>query len=179
MTKEEIIAALKGENPKSSKINFSNKVGVATDEQAEYLQEILFHKNEQYSFSKVSRFISENIDDEKVKEAMQSHTIMLGVVALPLRMEVAKEGFAFNKDGYFCYAIRLMCCGMGFGVDKGSSITVTPWDKPYGAEAVIELVRSRKEKIRKQMGFLEVFNERDDAEIADMIAKAMEGEVTE
>ena len=29
------------------------------------------------------------------------------------------------------------------------------------------------------MGFVEVVNERDDAEIADMIAKAMEGEVTE
>ena len=185
MTKEEIMAALRGEKPASeqlppdNKVNFTKKVGVATEEQKKYLEEVLFQKDEQDSFCKVSRFISGNIDDAKVKEAMQSHTIMLGVVTLPLRMELAKEGFAFNKDGYFCYAIRLMSCGMGLSVDKGSSITVTPWDKPYGADAVIELVRSRKEKIRKQMGFLEVFNERDDAEIADMIAKAMEGEVTE
>ena len=186
MTKEEIMAALRGEKPESeqlppdNKVNFTNKVGVATDEQAKYLEEILFQKDEQDSFKKVSRFISGSIDDTKVKEVLQSHTIMIGVVALPLKTEIAKEGFAFNRNGYFCcYAIRLMRYSMAFGVEKGSSITVTPWDRPYGADAVIELVRSRKEKIRKQMGFLEIFNERDDAEIADMIAKAMEGEVTE
>ena len=185
MTKEEIVAALKGEKPASAqlppdnKVNFTNKVGVATEEQAKYLEEILFQKDEQDSFKKVSRFISGSIDDAKVKEVLQSHTIMIGVVALPLKTEIAKEGFAFNRNGYFCYAIRLMRYGMAFGIEKGSSITVTPWDMPYGADAVIELVRSRKEKIRKQMGFLGVFNERDDAEIADMIAKAMEGEVTE
>ena len=185
MTKEEIIAALKGEKPTGAqlppdnKVNFTNKVGVATEEQAKCLEEILFQKDEQDSFSKVSRFISGSIDDAKVKDVLQSHTVMVGVVALSLRGEIAKDGFAFNKYGYFCYTIRLMRNGVAFGIDKGSEIAVTPWDRPYGADAVIELVRSRKEKIRKQMGFLEFFNERDDAEIADMIAKAMEGEVTE
>jgi len=185
MTKEEIVAALKGEKPASAqlppdnKVNFTNKVGVVTEEQEKYLEEILFQKDEQDSFKKVSRFISGSIDDAKVKEVLQSHTIMIGVVALPLKTEIAKEGVAFNRNGYFCYAIRLTRYGMTFGVEKGASITVTPWDKPYGADAVIDLVRSRKEKVRSMMGFAHIFQERDDAEIADIIAKAMEGEVTE
>ena len=185
MTKEEIIAALKGEEPTGAqfppdnKVNFTNKVGVVTEEQSKYLEEILFQKDEQDSFSKVSRFISGSIDDAKVKEVLQSHTIMIGFVALPLKTEIAKEGFAFNRNGYLCYAIRLMRYGMAFGVEKGSSITVTPWDRPYGADAVIELVRSRKEKIRKQMGFMEFFRERDNEEIVGVIAKAFEQGVAE
>lgn len=181
MTKEDIIAALKGEKPKSSKINFSNKVGVATDEQAEYLEKILFQKDEQDSFSKVSRFISENIDDAKVKDVLQCHTVLVGVVALPLCTEIAKEGFAFSKDGYFCYAIRLMRNGVAFGVDKGSEIAVKPWPwySPYGVDAVIDLVKSRKKQIAEKVGFMEFFRERDNEEIAGVIAKAFEQGVAE
>ena len=47
MTKEEIMAALRGEKPASeqlppdNKVNFTKKVGVATEEQAKYLEEVL------------------------------------------------------------------------------------------------------------------------------------------
>lgn len=178
MTKEEIIAALKGEKPKSSKINFTNKVGVATDEQAEYLEKILFQKDEQDSFSKVSRFISENFDDAKVKDVLQCHTVLVGVVALPLKTAIAKEGFAFNRNGYFCYAIRLMRNGVAFSIDKGSEIAVKPWSlysySPYGVDAVIDLVKSRKKQIAERVGFMEFFRERDDEEIAGVIAKAFD-----
>ena len=184
MTKEEIVAALKGEKPASAqlppdnKVNFTNKVGVATKEQAKYLDEILSLKDEQDSFAKVSHFISANIDNAKVREVLQCHTVMLGTVVLPLRMELEQEGFAFNKDGYFFYAVRQSRFGIAFSVDKGSSITVTPWDKPYGADAVIELVRSRKERIHKKVGLMEFFNECENDEIADAIEKAFKEEVT-
>lgn len=185
MTKEEIIAALKGEEPTGAqfppdnKVKFTNKIGVATEEQSKYLEEILFQKDEQDSFSKVSRLISGSIDDAHVKDVLQNHTVMVGVVSLPLRGKIVKEGLAFNKYGYFCYAIGLMRTGIAFRVDKGSSVTVTPWFSSYGMNAVIELVRSRKEKIRKQIGFMEFFRERDNEEIAGVIAKAFEQGVAE
>ena len=180
MTKEEIVAALKGEKPASAqlppdnKVNFTNKVGVATEEQSKYLEEILFQRDEQDSFAKVSHFISANIDNAKVREVLQCHTVMLGTVVLPLRMELAQEGFAFNKDGYFCYAIGLMRTGISFRADKGSSVTVTPWFSSYGMNAVIDLVKSRKKHIDERVGFMEFFRERDDEEIADVIAKAFD-----
>ena len=180
MTKEEIISALKGEEPTGAqfppdnKVNFTNKVGVATEEQSKYLEEILFQKDEQDSFSKVSRFISENIDDANVKDVLQNHTVMVGVVSLPLRGEIVKEGFAFNKYGYLCYAIGLMRTGIAFRVDKGSSVKVTPWFSSYGMNAVIDLVKSRKKHIAERVGFMEFFRERDDEEIADVIAKAFD-----
>lgn len=185
MTKEEIVAALKGEKPESAqlppdnKVNFTNKVGVVTEEQSKYLEEILFQKDEQDSFSKVSRFISGSIDDANVKDVLQNHTVMVGVVSLPLRGEIVKEGFAFNKYGYFCYAIGLMRTGIAFRVDKGSSVTVTPWFSSYGMNAVIDLVKSRKKHIAERVGFMEFFRERDDQEIADVIAKAFEQGVAE
>ena len=184
MTREEIIASLKGEKPTGAqlppdnKVNFTNKVGVATEEQAKYLNEILSLKDEQDSFAKVSHFISANIDNAKVRAVLQCHTVMLGTVVLPLRMELAQEGFAFNKDGYFCYAVRHSRFSIAFSVDKGSSITVTPWDKPYGAEAVIELVRSRKERLYKKLGLMESFDECENDEIADAIEKAFKEELT-
>ncbi|MBQ4199617.1 MAG: hypothetical protein II649_07015 [Kiritimatiellae bacterium] len=185
MTKEQIMAALKGEKltdaqvPSDGKVNFIEKVGFATKEQAKYLGEILSLKDEQDSFAKVSRFISANIDNAKVREVLQCHTVMLSTVVLPLQMELAQEGFAFNKDGYFCYVVRHSRFSIAFCVDKGSSITVTPWDKPYGADAVIELVRSRKEKIHnKKVGLMGIFNECENDEIADAIEKAFKEEVT-
>ncbi len=184
MTKEESMAALRGEKPASeqlppdNEVNFTKKVGVATEEQAEYLEKILFQKDEQDSFSKVSRFISKNIDDAKVKDVLQCHTVLVGVVALPLRTEIAKEGFAFSKDGFFCYAIRLTRNSVAFGVDKGSEIAVKPWSlysyRPYGVDAVIDLVKSRKKQIAERVGFMEFFRERDNEEIAGVIAKAFD-----
>ena len=180
MTKEQIIAALNGESPKDeqspdNKIDFTKR-GVATKEQSKYLAKMFVQKDEQDSFRNLSRFMSGNVDNAEVRDVLKCHTVMVGTVVLPLETAIVKEGLAFNKDGYFCYSFRLLGNSLGFGIFKDSRFEVTPWDRLYGADAVVECVRNLKAKIYEKMGFMSLFRERANDEIADVIEKAFKEE---
>ena len=187
MTKEEMVSIISGgKKPADDAMNKSDKAPFSltcchvSEEQAKRLLDMAFITDEQESCRKLSHFIGENINDERIKSALQGCVICVGKSISPFSLSIHKECIAFSKDGFLTYKFTIEPRGICLSIDAKAKFELTPWPAGVFKDGYMGLtVHIRKKTLmeRAEKSKLGLFIPCPDEEIADVILKGF-AEVT-
>lgn len=185
MTKKEMVSIISGEKPADEAMNdekapFSHKCCHVTGEQAKRLSEMAFLEDQQESCRRLSHFIGENLNDERIKSALQGCVVCIGRIFNLFEFSILKECIAFSNEGYITYKLHIGSHGISLGIDENAKLKLNPWPDGVFKDGYMGLtVRLRKKVLmeRAEKCKFGLFVPCSDDEIADVILKGI-AEVT-